>query len=87
MKIESLKKDELVRYCNNLGIETYRKTKDELQQEAYIYRKYEIDKAKRDRTDLFLLKDKIRELADDYADNLNYKIKKRKKEMREVNNC
>ena len=81
MKIESLKKNELVKYCNKLGIETSKKTIKDLQQAFYLYQKNEIKKAKSTKTDLSLLKSKIKELADRYAKNLNLKIDARKEEM------
>jgi hypothetical protein len=86
MKIESLKKNELVNYCRSLGIETYKKTISELQKAVYLYRRNEIEKAKYDRTDLFLLKQKIRELANEYASNLNHKIINRRAEMQRDDN-
>ena len=86
MKIESLRKNDLVNYCHVLGIETYQKTIPDLREAIYLYRKDEINRAKRDGTDRFLLKQKIRELADEYAFNLKNKIKNRREEMKLDNN-
>jgi len=86
MKIESLKKNELVNYCRSLEIETYKKTISELRKAVYLYRRNEIEKAKYDRTDLFLLKQKIRELANEYTSNLNHKIINRRAEMQRDDN-
>ena len=82
MRIESLKKSELVNYCQSLGIQTFQKNMNDLQREVYLYRKNEIDISKKNATDLDLLKYKIRELADEYANNLNHKIINRRDEMR-----
>jgi len=38
MKIESLKKNELISYCKSLNIVTQKKTKDELNKAIYVYR-------------------------------------------------
>jgi len=82
MRIESLKKSELVNYCQSLGIQTFQKNMNDLQREVYLYRKNEIDISKKNATDLDLLKYKIRELADEYANNLNHKIINRRDEIR-----
>jgi len=86
MKIESLKKDELVSYCKSLGIETKKKNKNVLIAELKSYRIDEINKAKSNGKDLILLKSKIRELADEYANNLEYKISNRREEMKKDDN-
>jgi hypothetical protein len=87
MKIESLKKNELVNYCNSLNIKTDKKTINELREAVYLYRKNEIDKVKDKGTDLSLLKDKIRKLANEYATNLKSKIISRKEEMKQDDNA
>ena len=81
MKIESLNKVELVKYCESLGIETYRRNMFDLREEVYLYRKNEIDMAKSNGIDLLLLKEKIKELANEYSVNLNQKIINRREEM------
>ncbi len=81
MKVERLKKSELVEYCNVLGIEAKGKNKDELIQEIYIHQRTEIDDAIKSGNCLKLLKLKITALADKYAGNLQTKIISRKEEM------
>jgi hypothetical protein len=87
MKIESLKKSELVKYCQSLGIETFKKNMKNLREEVYSYRKNEIYKCKNNGTDLNLLKYKIRELANEYSNNLNHKINNRIDEMKRDDNA
>jgi hypothetical protein len=81
MKVESLNKMELVEYCKTLGMDTNQKNMKVLIKEVKSYRVNEINKAKYSGTDLNLLKYKIRELADEYASNLNTKISSRREEM------
>ena len=82
MKIESLKKDELISYCQSLNIVTQKKTKDELHKAIYLYRRNKIDEAIILGTDVALLKLEIQKIADEYASKLNQKIQNRKKEMK-----
>jgi hypothetical protein len=82
MNISKFKKNELVSYCYSLGIGASKKTKKELEEAVFLYRKNEIDRAKRDGTDLLLLKQKVKELANEYTFNLNQKIINRKEEMK-----
>ena len=82
MKIESLNKVELVKYCQNLGINTRKKIIKSLIEDIKIYRINEINMAKENGTDIKLLKSKISELADEYANNLDNSIIERKEEMK-----
>lgn len=86
MKIESLKKNELVNYCQSLGIETFQKNMNYLRKEVYLYRKKEIDISKNNGKDLSLLKSKVIELSNEYAQNLNIKINSRREEMKQDDN-
>lgn len=81
MRIESLKKNELENYCKKIGI-NHKQSKKDLIKAIYLYRKEEIEDAKRKGSDLELLKSKILELANEYRDNLYQKIKNRKEEMK-----
>lgn len=82
MKIEALKKDELIAYCKELNIKSGKKNRIDLIQAIYNYRKDEISKAKESGRDLDLLKSQIQKLADEYASNLTLKIYQRKEEMK-----
>lgn len=82
MKVEKLNKKELDAYCENLGIEIKKKKKQELVQAVYEYERAIIDEAIASGACLELLKTKIGELADEYAQNLNEKIIARKDEMK-----
>jgi hypothetical protein len=82
MKVERLNKKELDAYCENLGIETKKKKKQELVQAVYEYERVIIDEAIASGTCLELLKIKIGELVDEYAQNLDEKITARKEEMK-----
>lgn len=82
MKIESLKKNELISYCKTLNIVTQKKTKDELNEAIYVYRRNKIDEAITLGNDVALLKLEIQKIADEYASNLNGKINNRKEEMK-----
>lgn len=82
MKIERLNKTELVDFCNNLGIETKKQNKSDLIEAVYNYQRSEIDLAIESGDCLDLLKSKINDLADEYADNLGAKINERKEEMK-----
>jgi len=86
MKIERLNKKELDAYCENLGIETKKKKKQELVQAVYEHERAIIDEAIESGTCLELLKTKINELADEYAQNLDEKITARKEEMKADDN-
>ena len=82
MKVEKLSKNELVTYCESLGIETKKKQKSDLIQAVYSYERSIIDHAVNYGTSLELLKSKINSLADEYASNLDKKIAARKEEMK-----
>jgi hypothetical protein len=82
MKIERLNKIELVALCNNLGIETKKQNKIDLVEAFYSHQRSEIDMAIETGDCLDLLKFKINDLADEYANNLRLKIHERKKEMK-----
>ena len=56
MKVERLNKKELYAYCENLGIETKKKKKQELVQAVYEYERAIIDEAIASGTCLELLK-------------------------------
>jgi hypothetical protein len=86
MKIERLNKIELVALCNNLGIETKKKNKINLIEALYNHQRSEIDMAIETSDCLDLLKFKINDLADEYANNLKLKINERKKEMKSDDN-
>ncbi|WP_456324241.1 ApaLI family restriction endonuclease [Desulfonauticus submarinus] len=81
MKVEKLKKAELVSYCNEKGIVTSSLTKAELVSAVYVYRKKQVEISRDNNTDLVLLKLKIQHLADEYSSNLSVKISDRKEEM------
>jgi len=82
-----MKKQELIDYCNSLGIETDKKTKKALLEEVEIYRKNEINEAIEKGKDHELLFSKIEELANSYAQNLSVKIDARKEEMKADDNA
>jgi len=88
MKVEALKKDDLVKYCVSKGIckEKENFTKVQLISKVYGYRKMQVDSAKKDGTDTELLKIKINHLADEYKSLLATKINSRKEEMKEDDN-
>ena len=86
MKVEKLKIEDLRNYCNNLNINIKKKKKSELIQAIYNYEKEEVTKAKKDGSDLILLKLKIKNIADKYRTNLNLKIIKRKEDMKNDDN-
>ncbi len=85
-KIESLNKQELTDYCKSIGLETDNKSKDILMEEAQEYGKNEIVEAIKAGKGLELLTSKIEELAKEYANNLDEKIKARKEEMKSDDN-
>jgi len=82
MKVERLKKAELDQYCKILGIETKGKNKTDLIADVYNHHRAEIDKAIKSGNSLDLLKLKISNLADEYANNLREKIDTRREEMK-----
>jgi|SaaInlStandDraft_6_1057023.scaffolds.fasta_scaffold24690_2 hypothetical protein len=82
MKVERLNKKELEEFCESLGIEIKNKKKQELVEAYYEHERSIIDEAIASGTCLELLKSKIGDLADEYAQNLNEKITARKEEMK-----
>ena len=82
MKIDRLKKVELEDYCQSLGIETRKQSKEALIKALYLYQQSEINNAIESGEGLDLLKSKINDLADEYANNLKSKIDTRKEEMK-----
>ncbi|AZQ60766.1 ApaLI family restriction endonuclease [Flammeovirga pectinis] len=86
IKIERLKKAELVSYCEEIGINTSGKSKDILIEEAVEYGNNEINKAIKNGNGLSLLTKKIEALAEDYSSNLDIKIQGRKEEMKADDN-
>lgn len=82
MKIEKLKKTELVEYCKSIGLDTKGKNVSDLREAVYKLERKEIDSAISKGLGLELLKEKIGKLADDYAQNLSMKIDNRKEEMK-----
>lgn len=83
MKIERLKKAELVQYCNSIGIDTDKKGKKVLLKEVHEYRVKKIKGAKDDGNSESLLMTEIEALAKTYSDNLKIKIDERKEEMKQ----
>lgn len=81
MKVEALKKSDLVSYCKERNINPFKLTKAELISAVYVYRKEQVETAKNNNTDLILLKRKIQDLANEYSSNLSVKIDARKEEM------
>jgi len=86
MKVERLKKAELDEYCKILSIETKGKNKIDLISEVYSHHRAEIDRAIKNGNCLDLLKLKINNLADEYANNLREKIDNRREEMKADDN-
>jgi len=87
MKVYKLKKSELVSLCKSHDLETKNKTKAELLDEYQKYLIKEIQQAKNNNTDLNLLKKRINDLADEYAEALDEKIESRKEEMKNDDNA
>jgi hypothetical protein len=83
MKIERLKKAELVDYCKSIGIDTHKKTKNVLMEEAHEYRTNKIKEAIENDQGEQLLAEEIETLAETYSENLKLKIDERKEEMKE----
>lgn len=86
MKVEKLKKNELITYCKSLGINTENKNKQDLLKAVYEHERATIEQAISCGKDLELLKNKITKLADEYALNLDNKIFARKQEMKNDDN-
>lgn len=83
MKIERLKKAELVDYCKSIGLDTDKKGMNVLMEEAHEYRAKKIKEAKKDDNGKSLLITEIEALAQTYSDNLKTKIDERKEEMKQ----
>lgn len=83
MKVERLKKSELVDYCKSVGIDTDKKDKNTLMEEAQEYRLNQIRQAVENGVAGELLKAEIESLAEAYSINLRRKIDDRKEEMKE----
>ncbi len=86
MKIETLKKQELIDYCAKIGIQTDKESKKQLIQLVWEYRIQEIDTAVKQGKALEFLKSKIELLAEEYASQLKIKIDLRKEEMKDDDN-
>jgi hypothetical protein len=86
MKIESLKKNELIQYCQTLNIKTEKKNKSDLIEALNLYRREKINEAIIYGSDIDLLKLEIKKVADEYASNLIKKIEVRKEEMQSDDN-
>ncbi len=86
IKIERLKKADLVHYCQQIGIDTKDKNKDILIEEAVNYGNNEITQALKNNNGIELLTTKIECLAEDYSSNLDLKISDRKAEMKKDDN-
>lgn len=83
MKIEQLKKAELVDYCKSIGIDSNKKSKKVLMEEVYEYRVQKIKEAKESGNSESLLIAEIEALAEVYSGNLKIKIDERKEEMKQ----
>ncbi len=86
MKIERLKKAELIEYCKRLGIEIRGQRKAQLIEAVYTHQRAEINEAIKSGKSLELLRSKIDALSDEYAGELKTKIYSRKEEMRSDDN-
>lgn len=86
LKLERLSKQELIEYCQSIGIETNKKSKVILLSEAKEYKKIEIKNAVKSGNSSELLRKKIELLAKSYANNLKTKINARKEEMKSDDN-
>jgi hypothetical protein len=80
-EFERYLKADLVKFCQDLGINTMKKTKKELIQEAYELEKKEITEAIEKGKGYDFLTAKMEELAERYSDSLRIKIDSRKEEM------
>ena len=85
MNIERMKKNELVSYCKEIGID-HNQNKKGLVNSVNQYVIKEISQSIKEGTDFELLKYKINALANNYASNLKLKITDRKKEMESDDN-
>lgn len=81
MNFDRLSKQALQVRCESLGIETRSKRKSDLKEALVQYEKDAIDSAIANGTSLELLKRKLNDLADSYAQTLNQKVEDRKREM------
>lgn len=86
MKVEKLKKSDLDEYCKELGINTKGVRKADLVAAVYQHQRADIDKAIESGNCLALLKQKIGELSDEYAENLKAKIINRHEKMQSDDN-
>lgn len=82
MKVEKMNKKQLDEHCESLGIDTKKKKKSNLIEAVNGHERAIIDEAIASGNCLMLLKEKIRNLADEYASNLKGKIVARKEEMK-----
>ena len=82
MKLEKLKKQELVEYCKSIGIETKKKTKSELLEDAISYKKQLITDSINEGKSLEYFTKLTETLAEEYATQLDAKIISRKEEMK-----
>lgn len=85
MKINQLNKAELIKYCKSIGIDTGKKSKQNLIEAFNQFRIQKIKQVKSKNKDLELLRKEIEALAKTYAKNLKSKIENRKVEMQEDN--
>ncbi|WP_299457157.1 ApaLI family restriction endonuclease [uncultured Microscilla sp.] len=81
-KVEQANKAELISYCEEIGIPTSGKSKEDLRSAINKYLDAEILAAVESETAEGLLTDKIEVLVEDYRSNLQSKIKHRKQEMK-----
>ncbi|MCY4330228.1 MAG: ApaLI family restriction endonuclease [Endozoicomonadaceae bacterium] len=86
MKIEKMNKKELDEYCKSLDIDIREKKKAELINAVCAYERERINRAMLNGDSLRLLKEKVSNLADEYAGNLKSKITARKEEMQKDDN-
>jgi len=82
MKIERMNKKQLDEHCVSLGIDIKKKKKSDLVVAVYEHDRAIIDEAISTGNCLKLLKEKIGNIADEYASNLKRKIVARKEEMK-----
>ena len=87
MKIESLKTDDLKKYAQSLGLNIKGKKKNEVITQIKLFERSKILDSKKNGTCKDLLFSKIEKLANEYALNLNTKVKNvcitnRKEEMK-----
>lgn len=82
MKIDTLNKEQIIEYCQTLGIETEKLSKQKLIEAIDKYYKEEIKTAIQNNTSQDLLEKKITALSQGYKNNLKAKIIERKDEMK-----